>query len=147
CHLAHQSYGSGFLSVDGAAGQEQVANHCITEIALQPRDSAESRHEAEAQLGEAEAGHLVGHDEVAGERQLKTAAEGNAMHRSDRDQRRSINRVQHTMNAFQKIAYTVQPLRRVQLLAAQVKLAQVGARAEPFLQSTVENQNACFGTE
>src|SRR5581483_10776842 len=91
--LAYQSYGSGFLSIDGAARQQQIANHRIPQIALQARDSAKSRHQAEAQLGKAEARHLVGDDEVAGQRQLEPAAESDAVDSGDGDQRGGVHRV------------------------------------------------------
>ena len=48
-------------------------------------------------------------------------------------------------DAFEKISHPAHPFRGLQLPAARVKLAQVGARAKTFFQSAIENQDASFG--
>ena len=52
---------------DGAAGEEQIADETVADIAAKARNAAEAGDEAKAEFGEPEAGHFIGDDEIAKE--------------------------------------------------------------------------------
>ena len=54
--------------------------------------------------GKAEARHLVRNDQIARQRQLESAAEAHAVNGRDRRERRSVQTVEHGMNAFEEFA-------------------------------------------
>src|SRR5258707_321997 len=82
-HLTDQTSRQRFIGVDAAAGEEQIAHDGVADVALQARDAAEAGNEAQPQLRKAEASHLIGDDQITGQRQLESSAEYNAVHRGD----------------------------------------------------------------
>ena len=89
--LAHQSNLLRLGRVETSARQQQVANDRIPQIALQTRNSAETGNQSQPQFGKTKAGHLVGDDQIAYQRELKPSAKGHAMDRRNGGQRRRID--------------------------------------------------------
>src|SRR5262249_50372219 len=69
-HLAHQPDLLGFGRIEAAASQNQVANHSISQVTFEPRNSAETWNQAETQLGKTKTCRLVGNNQIAYQRQL-----------------------------------------------------------------------------
>ena len=126
-HLAHQPRCQRLGRVDAAPGKQQVAHHGIADVAAQARNPAEARNQPQPQLRKAKPRHLIRDDQIASQRQLKPAAKSHPMHRRDRGQRRSIDRVENAMYAFEKCAHARNALGRRQLHARAIELAQIGA--------------------
>ena len=102
--LRHEADSLGTCGVDAAAGEQQIADEGIAEIALQAKTAAKSRDESEAKLGEGESRHLVGDDDVAGESEFQATAETNAVDRGDGHEGRGVDGVQDRVNAFEEMA-------------------------------------------
>ena len=81
--LADQPNRLGFSDIEAAAGKQQIAYHGVAQIPLQARDPAETRDQAQAQLGEGKASRLVGDDQIANQSQFEAAAEGDAVDSGD----------------------------------------------------------------
>ena len=93
-----------FVGIDAAASEKQIAHDRVSQIALETRNSTETGNEAEAQLGKAKAGHFVGDDQIAGERQLEAASESDAVDGGDCCERSSVDCIHHAMNSFEEVA-------------------------------------------
>ncbi len=93
----------GSCGVDAPAGEQQIADERVPEIALQAGYAAESWDESEAKLGEGEARHFVGDDDVAGEREFQAAAETDSMDRGDGHEGRGVDGVQDRVDAFEEL--------------------------------------------
>ncbi len=65
-HLTHQADLLRLRGIEAPPRKQQIANDCVSEIPLQPRDSTEPRNEAQSQFGEAKTSSFVCDDEVAG---------------------------------------------------------------------------------
>src|SRR2546427_4273103 len=57
-------------------------------------------------LGKRKSRHLVGHDDVAGKRELESSAEAYPVHGGNRDDRRGVNRVHHAVHALRSEEHT-----------------------------------------
>src|SRR5713226_6329073 len=90
--------------VDAASGEKQIADEGVAEVALEARDAAKAWDQAQAQLRKSEARHLVGNDDVAGERQLESAAEADAVNGGDGDERCGIDGVEYGVDALDELA-------------------------------------------
>src|SRR5580658_4893458 len=145
-HLADESDRLCFRGVDTAAREKQVTDDSIADVALQARDSAEARDQAEAQFREGEAGHLVGDDHVAGEGELEASAEDNTVNGGDGGEGRGVDGVHHAMDALEEIADARQALPWGHGLRTLEKLAEVGAGAETLGTCTRNNQRASVFT-
>ena len=126
--------------VNAAASQQKITNHRIPEVPLQPRNSAETRHQAQAQLGKGETRHLVGDDQIAYQRQFEAPAERHPVDGSNRGQRRGVDGVQHAMDALQKVAHACKGLGLLHLLRTTIELAEVGPGTEAGLHGAVHDQ-------
>src|SRR5580692_1317542 len=115
-HLAHKPNRLSLRRVDAAPRQKQIPHHPIPDVALEPRNSAKARYQSKPQLGKTKSRHLIRHNQIAKQRQLKSTAESNPVHRRNRRKRRRINHVSHTVNALDKIAHAGNALRRRQRL-------------------------------
>src|SRR5262249_41820203 len=122
----------------------QVPHDGVAQIALRARDTAESRYQAQSQFGKTEARRFIRDDQVAEQRQFEPAAESHAVNRRDGGQGRGVNRVRNPMDAVEEIADHRSGLVEAHLLRAEIKLAQVGARAKASFHSTVNDQRARF---
>src|SRR5258708_991682 len=91
--------------IDAAAGEKQIADERVAQIALEAGDAAEAGDQAEAQLGEGEARHLVGDDDVAGEGQLEAATKADAVNGGDSNERRGVDGVEHTVDALEELTH------------------------------------------
>src|SRR5262249_55852878 len=130
--------------VDAAARQQQIAHEGVAQVALQSRNAAETGDQPEAQFGKTEARQLVGDNQIAKQRKLEPAAERHAVNRRDRGQRRSVNRVRHTVDSIEEIADQRGGLVETDRFRAKVKLAQVGASAETGFHRAVNDQRMRF---
>ena len=126
--------------VEAPPREQQVANDTIAQIALQARDSAESGDQSQAQFRKTESRHLVRDDEIAHQRQLETSTEGHSLHSRNRGQRRAIDRVQHAVNAFQKVAHPGHRLRFLHLMRALIEFPKIRTRTEARFQGAVNDK-------
>ena len=90
--LSDQAYGLRARGVDGATGEEQIANEGVAEIAFEARDAAEAGNKARAKFGKCKARHFVGDDHVAGQREFESAAKTYAVNGGNGDERRGVER-------------------------------------------------------
>ena len=93
-----------FVGVDAAAGEKQIAHDGVSEVALEPRNAAETGNQTETQFGKAKARHFVGDNQIARERQFESASKGDAVDRGNRGKRGGVDCIHYTMNSFQKVA-------------------------------------------
>ena len=71
------------LGAEDAAGQQQPHRELERHLPRQPVDAAGAGEQADARLRQPEAGMVGGDDDVARERQLEAAADGDAVDRGD----------------------------------------------------------------
>ncbi len=90
--------------LDGAAGEEQIADEAVTDVAPKTRNAAEAGDETEAKLGKTEARHFVRDDQVAEKRELKSAAHAETVNGGEGDERCSIDCVGDFMDALDKLS-------------------------------------------
>ena len=126
--------------IDAPAGQQQVADQGVAQIPLESRNSAEPGDQPQPQFGEAEPGGTVGHDHIAGQRQLEPSSEDDSVYRRHRGQRDLVDPIEHPMDAFQKIANPGVSFLLVARLQPEIELSEVGPGAEPRLHRTVDHQ-------
>src|SRR5579864_6097903 len=69
------------------------------------------------------------------------------MYRCDGGQRRSVDRIQHPVNALQIIAHTLGRLVPLQLPRTPIQLPQIGPGTKSSLQLTVNNDRMSFALE
>ena len=139
--LAHQAEGVGAGGVEAAAGEQEIPHHGVAHVPLQARDAAETGHQAEPQLGKAEARQPVGHHEIASEGELQAATEADAVHCGEGRVGPGIDGVEHGVDALQKTAHAGHPgRRRGDLLHAGVQLAEIGTGAEARRQAAVDDE-------
>ena len=79
------------LGADVTARQHEVLGPAVADVARQALRAAEARRDAEVDLGLAELGVLRGQADVAGQRQLAAAAEGEAVDGGDPGLRRRLD--------------------------------------------------------
>ena len=125
--LADQARILGFRGVEAAAGQQEIANYGVADVAFQARDAAEAGNQAEAKFGESKAGHLVGNDEIAYQGKLEAASKTDAVYGRHGCDWGGVDGVQYMMNTLKKLPGTTAGFRLCQLLHPFVKFAQVGA--------------------
>jgi hypothetical protein len=130
--------------IDAAAREKKVANESVAEIALEARNSAETRDEAEAQFGKSKAGHFVGDDKVAGESEFESATEADTVNSSDGDEGSVVEKIQNSMNAFEKIADSREAFFFWESSGTVIELAKVGASGKAMFASTVNEANGNF---
>src|SRR5216684_6225521 len=102
--LGNEAHGLRARGVDAASGEKQIAQEGVAEVSLEARDAAKAWDQAQAQLRKSEARHLVGNDDVAGERQLESAAEADAVNGGDGDERCGIDGVEYGVDALDELA-------------------------------------------
>src|ERR1700756_520891 len=120
-------------SVYAAPGEEQVADKSVANIAFESRNTAKARNQAKTQFRKGEAGHFVGDDDVAGERQLEAAAKANAVDRGNSHEWRHIDPREHIVYALQKFPDASDALLLWKGLSGTVQLQKIGAGREPML--------------
>src|ERR1700686_5196233 len=120
-------------SVYAAPGEQQITDKSVTQIALQSRYAAKSRYQSQPQFGKCKSRHLVGDDNVAGQRQFQPAAKTNSVHCRNSYKRRCVDGVQYRVNAFQKLAHAREPFPSVETRRAFVKLPQIRSRRKSML--------------
>ena len=81
--------------VDQAAAQAQIARPAVADLARQTLRAAPARRDAEADLGLAETGVVGGEADVAAERELAAAAQGEAVDGRDPGLRRALDGLDH----------------------------------------------------
>ena len=101
----------------------------------------------EAQLGKAETRHFVGDYQIAGERQLESAAECHAVYGGDSGERSRVDRIHHAMNSLEEIAHTCETRAGRHRLRTAIQFAQIGAGAKAFLAIAGNNQRVSFGLQ
>ena len=82
-HLVDQPDPLRLLGAEEAAGQQEPHRDLERQLARQPVDAAGAGEQADARLGQPEAGVVGGDDDVARERHLQSAADGDAVDRRD----------------------------------------------------------------
>src|SRR3984957_2518980 len=92
---------SGF-GFDRAAGEEQIADETVADVAPQARDSAEAGDETKSQLGKTEARHFVGDNEIAEDSKFEAAAHAQAVNGGKGNERSGINGIGHAVDALDK---------------------------------------------
>jgi len=107
----------------------------------------EAGNQAEAQLGETEARHFIGDDQVAGQRQFEAAAEGDSVDRGDGGERGCVESVHHVMNAFEEIAQGGEAFVFRELLGYAISFAEIGSGAETFFARAVNDQRVSFALQ
>jgi len=90
--------------VDAAAGEEEIANEAVAEIALEARNAAKAGNEAETKFGKSEAGHFIGDDDIADEREFESATETDTVNGGDGDERRIVEPIENRVDVLEKIA-------------------------------------------
>src|SRR6266853_6364885 len=125
--------------IDAAAGEKQIADERVAQVAFETGDAAEAGDQAEAQLGEREAGHFVGDDDVAGEGQLETAAEADAVDGGDSSERRDVDGVEHSVDALEELTHASQALFSRERFGGTIKFTKVGAGGKALFASTRNN--------
>src|SRR5579862_1538027 len=139
-HLAHEPNRLRLRRVDTAPRQKQIPHHTIPNVALEPRNSAKARYQSQPKLGKTEARHFIRNDQIAKQRQLKSAAESNPVHRRNRRKRCCINRNSYAVNPFDKLAHASDTLGRRQRLRSVIQFAQICPGAESLSTRTGNNQ-------
>src|ERR1022692_2122691 len=139
-HLADQADLLRLGGFNAAPRQQQIPDHSITQIPLQPRDPAKPRNQPQPELRKTKPRHLVGNNQIASQRQLESSPEGHSMHRRNRSQWRSIEQIQHAVDALQKIPHALCGLSFLYRLRALVQFAQIRPRAKPRLQPAINNE-------
>src|SRR5260370_6758607 len=91
--LRNQAHSLCASCVHSAPGEKQIPHECIAKIAFQARDTAEAGDESQTQLGEGEARHLVGDDDVASQGELKPSAKADAVNGGNGHERCGVDRV------------------------------------------------------
>src|SRR5258708_21651540 len=94
--------GAGGVNTEG--GEKEMAHEGVAEVALEARDPAKPRNQAQSQLGECEARHFVGDDDVAAESQLEPTAEADAVNSGDGHERCGIDSVERGVNTLEELA-------------------------------------------
>ncbi len=94
-----------------APGEEQITDKTVSDVAPETGNAAKAGNESQAQFGKAEAGHLIGNNQVANQREFQTSAHAQTMHRGECDERRVVNRIGHGVDALQKGTNARKPLR------------------------------------
>src|SRR5579862_8453610 len=146
-HLAHEPNRLGLRRVDAAPRQKQVPHHAIPNVALEPRNAPKAWYQSKPQLGKTESRHLIRHNQIAKQRQLKSTAESNPVHRRDRRKRSRINRISYPVNPLDEIAHAGNPLRRRQRLRAMIQLAQICPGAKTLRARAGNNQCVAIGLQ
>src|SRR5271156_1271823 len=139
-NLTDQADGLRLGGVDAAASKQQIADDRISEISFQPRDTAETGNQPKSKFRKAKSGRLIGDDQIANQRQLKSTAKSNSLNRRDGGQWRRINCVHHPVNAFQEIPQPGCTFRRGEWPRFAVQLAEISPGAESFLSGAGNNQ-------
>src|SRR6202789_1416991 len=78
-HLADQPHRLRLGSVDTAARKQQIAEHRVAQVAPQSRNPAKARNQPKPKLGKTKPCRLVSDDQIANQRQFKSAAERDAL--------------------------------------------------------------------
>src|SRR5580700_7044889 len=146
-HLAYKPNRLSLRRVDAAPRQKQIPHHPILDVALEPRNSAKARYQSKPQFGKTESCHLIRHDQIAKQRQLKSAAESNSVHRRNRRKLCRINRVSHTVNSLDEVTHAGDTLGRRQRLRAVIQLAQICPGAKTLRTRAGNNQCVAIGLQ
>jgi hypothetical protein len=120
---------SGF-GFDGAAGEKEIADEAVADVAAKAGNASEAGDETEAQLGKTEAGHFVGDDEIAEKSEFEAATHAEAVNGSESDEGSGIDGVGHAVNALDKGSEAGDAFLRRKFQGVAVKLFEVAADAE-----------------
>jgi hypothetical protein len=136
-HLERQPHGPGGRRVVGVAREDQLLGPHQPDPAGQPLGAAEARHQPELHLRLAEPGLLAGVDQVAGHGQLAPAAEGEAVHGGDGDERQRLQGRQRPV---------AQRREGPRLVRRHLRHGRdVGAGHEGLLAAAGQDQGPCLG--
>jgi hypothetical protein len=142
--LRNQTDGVCARGVDTAAGEEQIADESIAQVAFEAGNAAPAGNETQAKFRKSEARHFVGHDDVASQGQLEAASKTNPMDRGNGDEGRGVSGVEHRMDALQKFAGTSEALFFGQRGSTAIELAQVGPGRETMFASAGNDADRGF---
>src|SRR6202043_1168855 len=104
-------------------------------------------NQPQAQLGEREARHFVGDDDVAAESQLEPTAETHTVNGADGDERCGIDGVEYGVDAFKKLPYGGETFLFGERFGTAIEFAEVGARGEALLTCAGEDAGGGFRRE
>src|SRR5215831_4065126 len=145
--MGHESRLLCAFGFNGSAGKEQVADESVADLAPQARNAPEARDQAKPQLRKTEAGHLVGNDQIAAQRQFEPAAHAQAMHRGDGNKGRRVDRIQHLVDSLQEAPHTGGALAFRQRPCSFVQFFQVRAGAKSAGTGTGDDASAGDGCQ
>src|SRR5580765_5183105 len=106
-HLTHQPDLLRLCGVETAAGQQEIADNCVSDIALQAGDSAESGNQPQSQFRESKTSCFVGDDQIASQSQFEPSAERDAVYCGNGGNGSGVDHVEGVMNALQKVPHTL----------------------------------------
>jgi hypothetical protein len=87
---------------DGAAGEEQISDEAVANVAAKAGNAAETGDEAEAEFGETETRHFIGNDEIAEESEFEAAAHAQAVNGGEGDERSGVDGISDAVDALDK---------------------------------------------
>jgi hypothetical protein len=137
---------SGF-GFDGAAGEEQISDEAVADVAAKAGNAAETGDEAEAEFGETETRHFIGDDEIAEESEFEAAAHAQAVNGSEGDERSGIDSIGDAVDALDKGSQAGDAFLRRKFQGVAVKLFEVAADAETSGAGAGDNAGAGDGCE
>ena len=130
------------LGFDCAAGEEQIADETVADVATEARNAAKAGDKTESKLGKAEARHFVGDDQIAEQRELEAPAHTQAVNGGERDEWRRVDGVGDAMNALDESAQAGDAFLWRKMQRVGVKLLQVASNAEATGASAGDNARA-----
>ncbi len=104
----------------------------VSQIALQPRNSAKSWYQSQTQLRKTKSRHLIRNNQIARERQFEAAAKRKPVHGRYGRERRFVESVHYRVDALDEISQAWKSLGCRQFLRKVKKLAQITTRAKAF---------------
>jgi hypothetical protein len=87
---------------DGAAGEEQIADEAVADVAAETGNAAKAGDEAEAEFGKSEARHFVGDDQIAQEGEFEAATHAETVNGRESDEWSSVDGIGNAVNALDK---------------------------------------------
>src|SRR6185369_6646166 len=126
--------------IEASPCKQQIADHCVPQVAFQSRNAAKPGNQSQAQFGKTKAGHSIRNNKIAHQSQLEASPERYSMDRSNRCDWGFVNCVEHAMNPFEKLAHTACSSIFFHLLRTLEKLPQIRACGKSRLQRAMQDE-------
>jgi hypothetical protein len=135
------------LGFDGAAGEEQIADEAIADVAAETGYAAEAGNETEAKLWETEARHFVGDDQIAEESEFEAASHAEAVNGSEGDEGCGVDGIGHSVDSPDECSQAGNAFLWGEFQCVVVELFQIAADAEAARAGTGNDAGAGDGGE